>query len=183
MNRGNTNPESIPSISFTSLVLFQAPIMQDANMFSCPHGGRNLHLSINLILMTSSLFLMGVGSGLMGFYRIHLLEVISVDFLLVPLFLILGGLLTLFTALFGFYAGSREDSCLMVTYSVLMALQFLLLLGGVVASVKLIVDIKMGLLNANVVPELARYETDAWVSYKWDTMQRRILRDLKMSEI
>ena len=81
--------------------------MQDANMFSCPHGGRNLHLTINLVLLTSSLFLMGVGSGLMGFYRIHLLEVISVDFLLVPLFLILGGLLTLFTALFGFYAGSR----------------------------------------------------------------------------
>ena len=53
------------------------------------------------------------------------------------------------------------------------ARKFLLLLGGVVASVKLIVDIKMGLLNANVVPELARYETDAWVSYKWDTMQRR----------
>ena len=84
------------------------PIMQDTNMFSCPHGGRNMHLTINLILLTSSLFLMGVGSGLMGFYRIHLLEVISVDFLLVPLFLILGGLLTLFTALFGFYAGSRE---------------------------------------------------------------------------
>ena len=78
-------------------------------MFSCPHGGRNLHLTINLVLLTSSLFLMGVGSGLMGFYRIHLLEVISVDFLLVPLFLILGGLLTLFTALFGFYAGSREE--------------------------------------------------------------------------
>ena len=71
----------------------------------------------------------------------------------------------------------------MVTYSVLMALQFLLLLGGVVASVKLIVDIKMGLLNANVVPELARYETDAWVSYKWDTMQRRVLRYLKFSKL
>ena len=49
--------------------------MQDANMFSCPHGGRNMHLGINLLLLVTSLFLVGVGSGLMGFYRIHLLEV------------------------------------------------------------------------------------------------------------
>ena len=48
-----------------------------------------------------------------------------------------------------------------------------MLLGAIVSSVKLIVDIKMGLMSANVVPELARYETDGWVAYKWDTMQRR----------
>ena len=61
----------------------------------------------------------------------------------------------------------------MVTYSVLMSLLFLLLLGGIVSSVKLIVDIKMGLLNADVALELARYENDNWVRYKWDTMQSK----------
>jgi hypothetical protein len=49
--------------------------MNDANMFSCAHGGRNLHGIINMVLLTSSLLLIGTGAGLMGFYRIHLLEV------------------------------------------------------------------------------------------------------------
>ena len=46
---------------------------------------------------------MGVGSGLMGFYRLHHLEVVTVDFLLAPLFMVIGGILMLVTAVFGFY--------------------------------------------------------------------------------
>ncbi len=32
-------------------------------------------------------------------------------------------------------------------------------------------DIQVGLFDADVIPELDRYETDAYVSYKWDTLQ------------
>jgi hypothetical protein len=34
-------------------------------------------------------------------------------------------------------------------------------------------DIQMGLFTADVMPELMRYDTDSWVSYKWDTMQSK----------
>ncbi len=57
--------------------------------------------------MTASLVLIGTGAGLMGFYRIHMLEVITVEFLIVPLILVIGGIFTLLTSIFGFYVTFR----------------------------------------------------------------------------
>ena len=59
----------------------------------------------------------------------------------------------------------------MVTYSVFLALQFLMQLSGIVATVRLLFDIQTGLFDADVIPELAMYEQDPWVRYKWDTLQ------------
>ena len=75
------------------------------------------------ILIVASLVLIGTGAGLMGFYRIHMLEVITIEFLIVPLILLVGGVCTLLTAVFGFYVTVREDSCLMITYSVFLSIQ------------------------------------------------------------
>ena len=36
---------------------------------------------------------------------------------------------------------------------------------------RLIIEIQIGFLNAEVIPELTRYETESWVRYKWDTLQ------------
>ena len=36
-------------------------------------------------------------------------------------------------------------------------------------------DIQIGFLNAEVIPELMRYETESWVRYKWDTLQREYM--------
>jgi hypothetical protein len=52
------------------------------------------------------------GAALMGFYRVHMLDVISLEFLMVPLILLVGGFYTFLTAFFGIYATMREDSCL-----------------------------------------------------------------------
>ena len=108
----------------------------------------------------------------MGFYRIHMLEVITVDFLIVPTILTGGGVFTFILSMFGMLSIAREDSCLLVTYSVLMSLDVLLLLAGIVSSVRLLFDIQVGFLNGDVIPELSSYETDSWVRYKWDTIQR-----------
>jgi len=82
-------------------------------MFACSRGGKPLRLLINLTLLTASLVLIGTGAGLMGFYRIHMLEVVTIEFLIVPLVLVLGGVYILLTALFGFYATIRNgDSAL-----------------------------------------------------------------------
>ena len=35
----------------------------------------------------------------------------------------------------------------------------------------MLVEIQIGFLNAEVIPELTRYETESWVRYKWDTLQ------------
>jgi hypothetical protein len=140
---------------------------------SCARGGHNIHLTLNFILLTSGIVLIFTGVALLGFYRIHMLEVINIEFLVVPLLFVIGGAFALLTSIFGFYSVNREDSCLMVAYSVMLAVHFLILIGGIVSAVRLLFDIQMGLLDADVVPELAIYETDAWVSYKWNTMQSK----------
>jgi len=127
---------------------------------------------INIILLISSLILIGTGASLMGFYRIQMLEVITVDFLIVPTVLTGGGIFTLIISIFGIMAIAKEDACLTTTYSILVGIDVLILLGGIVSSVRLIFDIQVGFLNADVIPELASYETNSWVRYKWDTIQR-----------
>ena len=89
--------------------------------------------------------------------------------------MVVGGITTLFAALFGFYVTMKEDSCLIVTYAVVMAVEFLCLVTGIVATVRLLFIIQTGLFDADVIPELALYETDPWIRYKWDTMQRKKL--------
>ena len=127
---------------------------------------------LNLLLVLSSLILMGTGASLMGFYRIQMLEVITIDFVIVPTVLTGGGILTLLIAVFGLLAITREDHCLTIAYSVLVGVNVLILLGGIISSVRLLFDIQVGFLNADVIPELSSYETNSWVQYKWDTIQR-----------
>merc|ERR1739838_197347 len=62
---------------------------------------------INCILLISSLILIGTGASLMGFYRLQMLEVITLDFLIVPLVLTVGGILTLLISIFGLVAVAR----------------------------------------------------------------------------
>ena len=78
----------------------------------------------------------GTGASLMGFYRIHMLEVISIDFLLVPIIMTGGGILTMITALTGMVAIAKEDSCRLLAYSVMTGINFFILTAGVIASVR-----------------------------------------------
>ena len=79
----------------------------------------------------------------------------------------------------------KEDACLMVTYAVVIGVEFLLLVTGIVATVRLLFIIQTGLFDADVIPELTLYETDPWVRYKWDTMQSKnpstYIRQIKSS--
>ena len=82
--------------------------MEDSlTMFTCFKGGRSLQVLINMVLLVSSLVLIGTGAGLLGFYRIHMLDVITIEFLIVPLILVVGGIFTMLTSLFGFYVAFR----------------------------------------------------------------------------
>ena len=54
----------------------------------------------------------------------------------------------------------------MVTYSIFLALEFLVLLGGVVASVRLIFDIRTGLFDSDVVPGMNQAVRSKATTYK-----------------
>lgn len=107
----------------------------------------------------------------MGFYRLHMLDVITVDFMIVPLALVVGGVTTLFVSVFGLYVSMKEDACLLVVYSVWLTVELLILAAGIISSVRLLFHIQTGLFHSNIIQELTLYETDHWVRYKWDTLQ------------
>jgi len=126
---------------------------------------------INSILLVSSLILIGTGASLMGFYRLHLLSALTIDFVIVPTVLTGGGLLTLLIAFFGFAAFLKEDGCYLYWYASLVSIDFIFLIAGIASSVRLLFDIQVGFLSSDVISELKLYESDTWVQYKWDTLQ------------
>ena len=114
---------------------------------------KNLLFIVNFALLVCSLILigerllrlevtkerfsaLGTGASLMGFYRIHMLEVISIDFLLVPIIMTGGGILTMIISMVGMVAVAKEDSCRLLTYSVMTGFNFFILMAGVIASIR-----------------------------------------------
>ena len=51
----------------------------------------------------------------------------------------------------------------LLAFSILTIFNFFVLLAGVISSVRLVIEIQVGFLNAEVIPELSRYETESWV--------------------
>ena len=94
----------------------------------------------------------------MGFYRLHLLEIVTVEFLIVPLLMVVGGTFAFFTAVFGFYAASKEDACLLITHAIFMSINFCILLAAIISSTGLIFFVSIRPeFEANVTGE-DRYE-------------------------
>ena len=94
---------------------------------------QEIHLAAAKILISKCV---GTGASLMGFYRIHLLEIITVDFLIVPILMTGGGLLTLIIFFTGMTAIAKEDNCWLLAFSILTSLNFLVLLAGVISSIR-----------------------------------------------
>ncbi|QQP57552.1 Tetraspanin, partial [Caligus rogercresseyi] len=59
---------------------------------------------------------------------------ISIDFLIVPLVLVVGGIFTLLTSNFGFYVAVKGDPCLLLTYAVFLSIQFFILMIGIIST-------------------------------------------------
>ena len=78
----------------------------------------------------------GTGGCLFIIYRIHLLEIITVDFLIVPILMTGGGLLTLIIFFTGMTALAKEDNCWLLAFSILTSLNFFVLLAGVISSIR-----------------------------------------------
>jgi len=130
----------------------------------------------NFVLVFVSVLGCSAGGALLALYRIHLLTFISMEFLIVPLMLVGCGALTLTVSFVGLFTFSRPASpCLMRFYAVCLTLTFLVLLGGVTASLKTVFTIHvMGLDGATASwKSLAQsYGRDPQATQLWDTLQR-----------
>ena len=106
----------------------------------------------------------------MGFYRIHLLEVVTLDFLLVPIIMTGGGLYTMTISLTGMAAIVKEDSCWLVCYSVMTGLNFFILLAGVISSVRKVTSVSL------LSPRNAR-GSGCWLRFRSDFSTQRSSRN------
>ena len=66
------------------------PTESDVSPTRRPTGTRRRQLEwlTNFVLVVVSLFGCSVGAGLLGFYKLHLLQFISIEFVLVPVVLL-----------------------------------------------------------------------------------------------
>lgn len=108
-----------------------------------PLGSRRRQLEwlTNFVLLVVSVFGVMVGAGLLGFYKIHLLRFLSVEFFILPLVLLGGGLFTLLVSIIGLVATSQRSPCLLRFYAFMLLVAFLVLLGSITCSVKVIFKI------------------------------------------
>ena len=82
----------------------------------------------------------------MGFYRIHMLDVIAIDFLIVPIIMTGGGVLTIVIFLTGMTAIIKEDTSWLISFSILTILNFFVLLTGVISSIRFVEYLKYAVL-------------------------------------
>ena len=79
-------PPTEPKRSFLRF----GPTESDVSPTRRPTGTRRRQLEwlTNFVLVVVSLFGCSVGAGLLGFYKLHLLQFISIEFVLVPVVLL-----------------------------------------------------------------------------------------------
>ena len=136
---------------------------------------QSLAMMMNILLLISSLILIGSVAILIGFYRMTMLEVLNTDYLVIPIILILVGIFTFCVALFGQMGLMKQNPKLLRAHSVMVVLCIFFNICGIGSSVLLLFDIQEGFLNANVLTEISRYDTDSHVAYNWDTIQREYM--------
>ena len=125
---------------------------------------------MNIILLISSLILIGSAAILIGFYRMTMLEVLNTDYLVIPIILVIVWIFSFIIALFGQMALMKQNHKLLRAHSVLMILCICFNICGTGSSVLPLFDIQEGFLNADILTELSKYDRDSNVAYKWDTI-------------
>ena len=85
-----------------------------------------------------------------------------------------GGLFTLLVSMIGLVATSRRSSGLLRFYAVMLCLAFVVLMGGVACSVRVIFTIYIGVNHSLAVPLMKSYGKDPQSTTSWDNLHRKI---------
>lgn len=131
---------------------------------------RQLEWLTNFVLIIVSLLGCSVGAGLIGFYQLHLLTFISPEFFVVPLVLLGGGAFTLMVSMIGLLATSRRSPILLRFYAFMLVLAFIVLLGGVACSIRVVFIIHIGVNHSLAVPLIRKYGMDPTATNAWDNL-------------
>jgi len=131
---------------------------------------------LNLFLLVSSTACLYLGSIMINIYLLPYLDLMNAHFATVPyLILAIGGLLLL-VSIFGIAAAAAKSRVLLLIYSIVLGLAFVLQLASIFTSMELRNELQLKLMFVKrppeVLEEMQNYWTDPDVKFKWDTLQR-----------
>ena len=84
-----------------------------------------------------------------------------------------GGLFTLFVSFIGLTATSKRSPALLRFYALMLCTAFLVLMGGVVCSVRVVFIIHIGVNHALAVPLMKSYGKDPQSTASWDNLHSK----------
>ena len=81
-----------------------------------------------------------------------------------------GGLFTLMVSMIGLLATSRRSPVLLRFYAFMLVLAFIVLLGGVACSLRVIFTIHVGVNHSLAIPLIRNYGKDSAATSAWDNL-------------
>jgi len=128
----------------------------------------------NLLFALSGLLLIITGGVVQGAYSGYL-DFLGDEFFNTPVFLIIVGCIIFFVAFFGCCGAIKENSCMTLTFAILLGVIFLMEIGAGIAAYKLKGKIN-GMIEVNMEKGMVNYgqEGHEGVTQTWDIVQREL---------
>ncbi|XP_073823194.1 tetraspanin 29Fa [Musca autumnalis] len=128
--------------------------------------------AFNLVFMLTGIILIAVGVGVAAIYTEYEAFLVS-KFFSIPTFLIVIGSFIIVISFFGCWGALKENYCLVLTFSVLLGLIFILELAAGISGYVLRSDAE-SLINTSLRNSMKEYNSTHVndVTYMWDYVQR-----------
>jgi len=128
----------------------------------------------NLLFAFSGLMLIVTGGVIQGAYSEYL-DFLGDNFFNTPVFLIVVGCIIFFVAFFGCCGAIKENSCMTLTFAVLLGIIFLMEVGAGIAAYRLKNQVN-DLIEVNMEKGMQNYNQTGYdgVTKTWDIVQREI---------
>jgi len=131
-----------------------------------------LLFSFNLAFALSGMLLIVTGAVVQAAYSDYL-DFLGDDFFNTPVFLIVVGCIIFFVAFFGCCGAIKENSCMTMTFAILLAVIFVMEIGAGIAAYKLKGQVNY-LIETNMEKGMTHYNETGYegVTKTWDIIQR-----------
>jgi len=131
------------------------------------------HITLSAVfLIITSTFLIFNATILMKFYHLTKLGFWSTYFEMVPYHMIVLGLFTFISGLYGAFVAPLGKKAALIVYAILMVITFLAQLGSIFTALEVRSNIENNKGDAGIQKEFPLYDTDSSIKAKWDDLHR-----------
>jgi uncharacterized membrane protein YiaA len=131
-------------------------------------------LSAVFLIITSTI-LVFTAAILMKFYHMTKLGFWSITFEMVPYYMIVLGIFTFISGLYGAFVaplGGKRHKAALIVYAILMVIAFLAQLGSIFTALEVRSNVENNKGDSGMQKEFKLYTTDSGIKANWDDLQR-----------